>query len=112
MPKQLQQSPNVPTAEQENNVVSVATHSFCKRLVQSRLSMRVFEVCVYNRAVQVALKNNEDHAHYNERWCDSQHMIILARDEIELGDKLRGLYPADLGFVIEDVIERHITSNP
>lgn len=69
---------------------------------------RAFEVCVFNKDVRACLKDNQDHPFFSERWSDLQHTIILARDEIELADKMRELFPAADGFVIENIIERRL----
>ena len=69
---------------------------------------RAFEVCVFNRDVLASLKNNEDHPFYSERWGDAQHTIVLVHDEIDLALKLRELFPAKEGFVIESIVERRV----
>lgn len=64
---------------------------------------KAFEITLYNAEVRAALKDNRDHPVFNERWAECQHIVVQADNEIALAAKLKQLYPAEGGFVIEDI---------
>jgi|GEM_PF-604282 len=71
--------------------------------------LRAFDVSVFNGDVRACLKNNEDHPIYSARWADTQHVVMIVMDEIELATRIRTLFPTGQGFVIENIVE-HPTS--
>ncbi len=68
--------------------------------------LRAFDVSVYNGDVRACLKNNEDHPIFSSRWADTQHVVMIVLDEIELAARIRTLFPTEQGFVIENIVER------
>ncbi len=66
---------------------------------------RTFEVSVINLDVLNALKNNEEHPIYNDRWAEVQRTVIFAMDEIELSEKISLQYPSVDGFVVQKITE-------
>lgn len=88
------------------NMQSVRTLNAAE-MIRGNSTLRAFEVSVFNQDVRACLKDNEDHPIYSERWCETQHAILLVRNEIDLAQKVAALFPVGLGFVIENIVERH-----
>jgi len=77
-----------------------------RKNILQRVDRRAFEVSVINCEVISALKNNEDHPYYSERWAEVQRTVIFAVDEVELSETLARKFPAQNGFVVQMVEER------
>lgn len=61
--------------------------------------MSAFVFSVYNTAVREAVKNNQEHAHYSERWATPCMFEIEADCAQSAEDCIRKKYPAEEGFV-------------
>ncbi|MDA0240823.1 MAG: hypothetical protein O3A84_12465 [Proteobacteria bacterium] len=67
--------------------------------------LRPFEVSVYNREVREALKENQSHEIYGDHWADVQHRDVMAPDAAEAYRLATERYPADQGFVVEQLVQ-------
>ncbi|SDE46976.1 hypothetical protein [Kordiimonas lacus] len=74
---------------------------------RSGTPLRAFDVSVFNGEVRACMKNNEDHPIFSSRWADTQHVVMIVMDEIELAARIRTLFPTAQGFVIENIVECH-----
>jgi hypothetical protein len=62
-----------------------------------------FEVAVYNAEVRRLVRAGDRHRQLSDDWADTHYIEIMARDEAHARSKIESRYPADKGFVIEQV---------
>lgn len=65
---------------------------------------RSYAVSVYNREVREAVKQNRDHTRFGDHWADIQFQDVMATDEAEARRLAAKRYPADQGFVVEELV--------
>ena len=68
---------------------------------------KAFEVTIYNKHVRIAIKNNQSHDIYNDRWADPQNQNVMASDEIQAMHLINLRYPKQDGFVVQKLSEYH-----
>ncbi len=68
--------------------------------------MPAFEIAVYNRVVREKIKVGERHRELKDDWADIHYVEIEAGDVAAARRKAESKYPADRGFVIEDVASK------
>ena len=66
-----------------------------------------YEVSLYNRDVRAAVKINESHDFYGDHWADTQIQDVMAHDETEALALISDRFPADRGFVVQEVAISH-----
>ncbi len=66
---------------------------------------KAFRVAIYNKHVRSAIKNNQSHPIYGDRWADPQNQDIMASDLGEALCLLDSRYPGREGFVIQQLLE-------
>ena len=64
-----------------------------------------FEVIVYNEQVRAKMKIGEHHRDLSDDWADAHYIEVKAADQSAAMRKMREIYPADKGFVIEGITE-------
>lgn len=69
---------------------------------------RSYEISVYNREVRQAVKQNRAHSLLGDHWADTQFQDVMAADEAEARRLAALRFPADQGFVVEDLVPAHI----
>jgi len=67
--------------------------------------MSKFEVAIHNNEVRRLVREGEKHRHLDDSWADTHYMEIDAKDEYDARSKMAARYPADLGYVIEQVVK-------
>ena len=73
-------------------------------------SRKVFRVAVYNRDVRSAVKNNQSHPIYGDRWADPQNQDVMASDKDEALCLIDSRYPSRDGFVIQQLLDSETKS--
>ena len=66
---------------------------------------RVFEVRFYNKEVRDLTAENRSHSMFEDRWGETQTQRINAADATEAMALIKRRYPAEQGFVVEDLHE-------
>ena len=66
---------------------------------------KAFEVSIYNKHVRAAIKNNQSHDIYDDRWADPQNQNVMALDEIQAMRLINLRYPKQEGFVVQKLSE-------
>ncbi len=61
--------------------------------------MAVFSFSIFNKSVQDALKENQEHPLISERWAKPCDFDIEADDLDQAAEKVERKYPASMGFV-------------
>ena len=67
----------------------------------------VYEVSIYNKEVRAMVKENQHHHFFDDQWADIHIRNVTANDESEALSIIEKRFPADEGFVIENVEESH-----
>lgn len=67
-----------------------------------------YDVLVYNREVREAVKANRTHAEFGDHWADIQIQDVMAADEAEARRLAAKRFPAEQGFVVEELVAHHI----
>ena len=67
----------------------------------------VFEVSLYNKDVRDMVKENQHHHFFDDQWADIHIRNVTARDETEAISMISKRFPAEEGFVIQQVSESH-----
>jgi hypothetical protein len=65
---------------------------------------RTFEVAIFNKTVMDMLHRGERHPNLREDWAETHYFRTIAYTADEARRKFARKYPADLGYVIDDVI--------
>ncbi|MHA1598331.1 MAG: hypothetical protein ACTSV1_06375 [Alphaproteobacteria bacterium] len=68
----------------------------------------VFEVSLYNKDVRAMVKENQHHHFFDDQWADVHVRNVTARDETEAVSLIAKRFPAEEGFVIQQVAESHL----
>lgn len=68
----------------------------------------IFEVSIYNREVRSLVKQNQSHLFFDDQWADNHVHDVVAHDEDQARNLISERFPADDGFVIEDVVQTAI----
>ena len=66
---------------------------------------KAFEVTIYNKHVRAAIKNNQSHEIYGDRWADPQKQNVMAPDEFQAMRLINLRYPSQEGFVVQELSE-------
>jgi len=66
---------------------------------------KAFEVSIYNKHVRAAIKNNQSHDIYGDRWADPQNQNVMASDKFQAMRLINLRYPKQEGFVVEYLSE-------
>ena len=67
-------------------------------------ALKSFEVAVYNREVRRMMAEGRRHRDLSDAWAEIHYIEVKARSESEARAQVASRYPADRGYVIEDVI--------
>ena len=62
-----------------------------------------YEVSIYNREVRAAVKGNESHQFFGDKWADLQFQDVHAESENEARKLISMRYPPEQGFVVQDL---------
>lgn len=66
---------------------------------------QVYEVSIYNKEVRTMVKENQHHRFFDDRWADVHVRNVTARNENEAKIIIFKRFPAEQGFVIQQVAE-------
>ena len=66
---------------------------------------KAFEVAVQNREVRALLGEGRRHRQLRDEWADTHYIEVTAGDANEARRKAEANYPADKGFVIEQIVQ-------
>ena len=63
-----------------------------------------FEALLYNRVVRDLVDEDKHHRYLYDAWAENHYVGIEAEDVDRARAKLERLYPADIGFVIGEIV--------
>ena len=73
-------------------------------LQQPTNGQQVFEVSFYNKEVRSLVKQNQSHLFFDDQWADRQVHDVVALNEKHARKLIFERFPADDGFIIEDIV--------
>ncbi len=64
-----------------------------------------YEALLYNQVVRDLLQDDKHHHYLDDAWAENRYVEIEAEDEDQARAMLERHYPADIGFVIGEILE-------
>ncbi len=66
--------------------------------------MKTYEIAIYNQEVRKLVADGRRHRNLADAWADTHYIEIKANSQEEARAKLASRYPAENGYVIEEVL--------
>ncbi|WP_316978925.1 hypothetical protein [Shumkonia mesophila] len=66
--------------------------------------MKTYEIAIYNQEVRKLVAEGRRHRNLSDAWADTHYIEIKANSPQEARAKLASRYPAENGYVIEEVL--------
>jgi hypothetical protein len=66
--------------------------------------MKTYEIAIYNEEVRKLVADGRRHRHLSDAWAETHYIEIKADSPEEARAKVARRYPAENGYVIEEVI--------
>lgn len=74
-------------------------------IIQYGVTMKTFEVTIFNQAVRDCTQKGEAHSQFDDSWADTHYIEVKADSEERARRQVRDRHPERKGFVIRDVTE-------
>jgi hypothetical protein len=66
--------------------------------------MKSYEIAIYNKEVRKLVAEGRRHRNLSDAWAETHYIEVKARSMQEARAQVSRRYPAENGYVIEDVI--------
>lgn len=66
--------------------------------------MKTYEIAIYNKEVRKLVADGNRHRNLSDAWADTHYIEVKANSPEEARAKVASRYPAENGYVIEEVI--------
>ncbi len=66
--------------------------------------MKTYEIAIYNQEVRKLVADGGRHRDLSDAWADTHYIEVKANSPQEARAKVASRYPAENGYVIEEVI--------
>jgi len=66
--------------------------------------LKSYEIAIYNRDVRALVAEGRRHRNLSDAWAETHYIEVKARSPQEARAQVARRYPAESGYVIEDVI--------
>lgn len=66
--------------------------------------LKSFEIAIYNQEVRKLVAEGRRHRNLSDAWAETHYIEVKARSQQEARAQVARRYPAENGYVIEEVI--------
>lgn len=66
--------------------------------------MKTYEIAIYNQEVRKLVADGRRHRNLSDAWADTHYIEIKANSPQEARVKAASRYPAENGYVIEEIL--------